>query len=115
MPYEGRGGRGGIGVQLLQGVRDRLGWEPIRTAAPLIGLFDERAGGAISLEPGGQFELSGAPLPDIHETEAELVRTSNSSPRLAAPLGIAFAGSRHEPAVEAAEHAASCPRAATTS
>ena len=36
----------------------------------IIGLADVTGGGAISLEPGGQFELSGAPLETMHQTAA---------------------------------------------
>ena len=43
-------------------MRDSLGWEAIEDDGAIIGLFDPQGGGAISLEPGGQFELSGAPL-----------------------------------------------------
>ena len=45
---------------LLEAMRARLGWEAIEDDGRLIGLFDAKGGGAISLEPGGQFELSGA-------------------------------------------------------
>lgn len=52
---------------MLEGLRDRYNWQPIEEAGKLIGL--QRDGGAnISLEPGGQFELSGAPLDNIHQT-----------------------------------------------
>src|SRR5918997_4663126 len=62
VPYEGeRGIRA-----LLEGLQGIDGWQPIMESdaegGHPIGLFDERGGGAISLEPGGQFELSGAPL-----------------------------------------------------
>ena len=49
----------------------RIGWEPILEGDNIIGLVDADGGGAISLEPGGQFELSGAPLETLHETGAE--------------------------------------------
>ena len=49
-----------------------LGWEPILDQGNIIGLTDPIGGGAISLEPGGQFELSGAPLETIHETCREV-------------------------------------------
>lgn len=71
VPYEGIGGRGGIRA-LLEGLQARIGWEPIMDRDALIGLGDPHGGGAISLEPGGQFELSGAPLLDAHETAREL-------------------------------------------
>src|ERR687883_353132 len=47
-------------------------------------------GGAISLEPGGQFELSGAPLASIQESAAELDRHLAELKRIAEPLGIGF-------------------------
>jgi len=57
-PYDGpRGIRA-----LLEGMQHLLGWEPILEGPNTIGLFDVTGGGAISLEPGGQFELSGAQL-----------------------------------------------------
>src|SRR5689334_15010233 len=53
-PYAGeRGIR-----SLLEGMHVLLGWEPIIERENIIGLFDIARGGAISLEPGGQFELS---------------------------------------------------------
>ncbi len=51
---------------MLEGLRDRFGWAPVLEAGHLIGL--EKAGANVSLEPGGQLELSGAPVRTIHET-----------------------------------------------
>jgi glutamate--cysteine ligase len=51
---------------MLEGLRDRFGWRPVEEAGNIIGL--ERDGANVSLEPGGQLELSGAPLRTIHET-----------------------------------------------
>jgi glutamate--cysteine ligase len=91
VPYEGdkATGRGGIGT-LLEGMQKQLGWSPILDRGVIIGLFDEAGGGALSLEPGGQFELSGAPLETIHETEAELAHHFSALETVAAPLGIGF-------------------------
>src|SRR5262245_54729302 len=50
--YEGRRGI----RALLEGMQHLLGWEPIIEDGNIIGLFDVTGGGAISLEPGGQFE-----------------------------------------------------------
>jgi glutamate--cysteine ligase len=73
VPYGGRPAEGLCGIRaLLECMREKLGWAAIYDGANIIGLYDERSGGAISLEPGGQFELSGAPLATIHETKAEL-------------------------------------------
>jgi len=58
---------------LLDGMRELLGWEPIMEGDNIIGMFDVTGGGAISLEPGGQFELSGAPYDNVHQTAAELM------------------------------------------
>jgi glutamate--cysteine ligase len=86
VPY---GGDRGI-RSLLEGMRKRLGWEGIEDGGNLIGLYDANGGGAISLEPGGQFELSGAPLDDAHLTAAELERHLTVARSVADPLGIGF-------------------------
>lgn len=88
VPYEGRSGI----KALLQGMQARLGWEPILDAGNIIGLADDEGGGAISLEPGGQFELSGAPLATIHDTCSELQSHLSHVRSVAAPLGIGFLG-----------------------
>jgi glutamate--cysteine ligase len=58
----------------------------------IIGLFDVTGGGAISLEPGGQFELSGAPVEDVHQTASELMAHLAQVREVAKPLGIGFLG-----------------------
>src|SRR3984957_19149015 len=86
VPYDGaRGIRA-----LLEGMRERLGWEPIVDGDNLIGLFDAADGGAISLEPGGQFELSGAPFETVHQTAAEIDAHLRQVNDIATPLGIGF-------------------------
>jgi glutamate--cysteine ligase len=67
-----------------------LGWAPVNDRAHIIGLFDATSGAGISLEPAGQFELSGAPLNTIHQTNAELDRHFAALEAVAAPFGIAF-------------------------
>ena len=86
VPY---GGDRGI-RSLLEGMGKRLGWDRIEDGGNLIGLYDPNGGGAISLEPGGQFELSGAPLDDAHATAAELDRHLAVARAVADPLGIGF-------------------------
>jgi glutamate--cysteine ligase len=86
VPY---GGDKGIRA-LLEGMRKRLGWDGIEDGGNLIGLYDSNGGGAISLEPGGQFELSGAPLDDAHATADELDRHLTVARSVADPLGIGF-------------------------
>ena len=58
----------------------------------IIGLYDVTGGGAISLEPGGQFELSGAPVETVHQTQAELMAHLAQVREIATPLGIGFLG-----------------------
>jgi glutamate--cysteine ligase len=77
---------------LLEGMQAHLGWEPILDDGNLIGLFDEAGGGAISLEPGGQFELSGAPVESVHQTCNELQAHLSQLREVAAPLGVGFLG-----------------------
>jgi glutamate--cysteine ligase len=86
VPY---GGERGIRV-LLEGMCAHLGWERIEDGENLIGLYDAKGEGAISLEPGGQFELSGAPLHDAHATADELDRHLTACRTVAEPLGIGF-------------------------
>jgi glutamate--cysteine ligase len=88
VPY---GGPRGIQA-LLNGMRHVLGWDPIMEGENIIGLFDVTGGGAISLEPGGQFELSGAPVRTVHQTSAELVAHLAQVREIARPLGIGFLG-----------------------
>lgn len=88
VPYEGRHGIGA----LLKGMQHLLGWEPIVENGNIIGLFDVTGGGAISLEPGGQFELSGAPVETVHQTYSELMAHLAQVREIARPLGIGFLG-----------------------
>src|SRR6266446_6336416 len=84
---------GGRGVRaLLEGMQHLLGWEPIVEHENIIGLVDVTGGGAISLEPGGQFELSGAAVETVHETCAELMAHLAQLREVARPLGIGFLG-----------------------
>src|ERR1700676_4686666 len=84
-------GARGIGA-LLEGMKLLLGWEPIMERGNIIGLFDVTGGGAISLEPGGQFELSGAPVETVHQTASELMAHRAQVKEVARPLGIGFLG-----------------------
>src|SRR3979490_878255 len=77
---------------LLEGMQHLLGWAPIGEDGNIIGLFDVPGGGAISLEPGGQFELSGAPVETVHQTAAELMAHRAQAKEAAGPRGIGFLG-----------------------
>jgi glutamate--cysteine ligase len=89
VPYEHPPARGGIRA-LLEGMQKRLGWAPVNDGPDIIGLYDATSGAGISLEPGGQFELSGAPFDTIHQTNAELDGHFLALETVAAPLGIGF-------------------------
>lgn len=86
IPYEGQGSI----RQLIEGMEGLLGWEPIVDRGLPIGLVDPTHGGAISLEPGGQFELSGAPLENLHQTATELQAHMAQVMEIAEPLGFGF-------------------------
>ncbi len=88
VPY---GGDNGIRA-LLEGMEQKLGWDPILDAGHIIGLVEPTGQGAISLEPGGQFELSGAPVETIHQTCRESNAHLSQLQEIAEPLGIRFLG-----------------------
>ena len=79
---------GGI-RDLLMGLT-RYGWEPIYEGDNVIALGGPD--GNISLEPAGQFELSGAPLENLHQTCAETGRHLKQVKEVGAELGLGFLG-----------------------
>ncbi|MFN0262599.1 glutamate--cysteine ligase [Tepidamorphus sp. 3E244] len=84
---------GEFGIRaLLENMQAVLRWEPILDEGRIIGLTDPIGGGAISLEPGGQFELSGAPLQSIHQTCREVHSHLAQVREAADRLGIGFLG-----------------------
>jgi len=86
LPFEGK--RSILAV--LEGLRDRHGWSEVREAGHLIGL--EKDGANVSLEPGGQLELSGAPLETIHETCDEVNIHLREVKDIADEVGVGFIG-----------------------
>jgi glutamate--cysteine ligase len=80
-------GNGGIRA-VIEGLA-RSGGEPITDNGQPIGL--KQGGASISLEPAGQFELSGAPLKDLHATAAEFDAHFSALRSVAEPLGLGFA------------------------
>jgi glutamate--cysteine ligase len=90
VPYEGK-----HGIQaLLEMHHNCYCWDAVREDGNIIALSctDCPIGGSISLEPGGQLELSGAPLKTIHETEKELRQHLSQVGGVARQLGIGFIG-----------------------
>jgi len=86
LPYEGA-----TSIRaMLEGLRDRFGWKPILEGANIIGL--EKDGANVSLEPGGQLELSGAPLETIHQTCDEVNSHLAEVREVADAIGAGFIG-----------------------
>ncbi|WP_193336778.1 glutamate--cysteine ligase [Devosia beringensis] len=77
---------------LLEGVQAETGWHPFYDGDNVIGLRNDAEAGGISLEPGGQFELSGAPQADMHASAAELAEHMRIAKKVAGPLDINFLG-----------------------
>ncbi len=75
---------------IFDGLIARYGWAALREGDNIIGLT--RDGANISLEPGGQFELSGAPLASTLEVAAELQSHLDEVRSIADPLGVRFMG-----------------------
>lgn len=88
VPYEGPNGI----RALLESLMSITGWLPEYDGQHIIVLKDPATGAAISLEPGGQFELSGATLETLHQTSEELDRHFSAVRQAAAPLGLGFLG-----------------------
>src|SRR3982750_210779 len=78
------------------GIRDLLngltqyGWEPVVENGNVIALSG--SDGNISLEPAGQFELSGAALENLHQTCAEAARHLDQCKAVGERLGLGFLG-----------------------
>ncbi|AEI38442.1 glutamate--cysteine ligase [Zymomonas mobilis] len=78
------------GIQALLKGLTRFGWKPVCENDTIIGLSGDD--GAISLEPAGQFELSGAPRRSIHETHGEITRHIAQINEVSETLGLGFMG-----------------------
>ena len=86
LPYDGE--RSILAV--LEGLRDHHGWAPVEEGGKLIGL--QKDGANVSLEPGGQLELSGATLETIHETCDEVNAHLADVKDIADRIGVGFIG-----------------------
>ena len=86
LPY---GGEDGVRA-LLEGLQDLSHWQPVMEGEHIIGLKHGMA--SISLEPGGQFELSGAPLEHLHQTCIEVGDHLRDVRTIADRLDIGFLG-----------------------
>ena len=91
IPYYGR-----RGVEfILRELVDRFGWEPEEQDGHIIALA--RGNAQITLEPGGQIELSGEPCDSIHCTYAEFTQHIRELLEVAQPLDIVFLGLGMQP------------------
>src|SRR5512135_2568569 len=71
--YEPQPGSNAPAVRdVLEALETRFGWTRPDAGGPLIAL--NRDGASVTLEPGAQLELSGAPLGTIHEIDREMSR-----------------------------------------
>jgi glutamate--cysteine ligase len=77
---------------LLDGMQAKTGWTPFYDGENPIGLRNNEVAGGISLEPGGQFELSGSPQIDLHGTASEMAEHMRIAKEVAGPLDIHFLG-----------------------
>jgi glutamate--cysteine ligase len=79
---------------MLEGLQ-RFGWQPVREAGNIIALTMDSA--SITLEPGGQFELSGAPLDNVHQTCAEVHTHLAQVKAVAEEMDVGFLGLGFDP------------------
>ena len=85
VPYDGP-----AGIEALLNGMMRFGWKGTYEGPHVIGL--ERGKANVSLEPGGQFELSGAPLETMHDICQETGVHLNEVKAVADELGLGFLG-----------------------
>ena len=90
VPYDGPGGIAAI----LRGF-GRYGYEPFEEDGRIIA--SQRSGLTVSIEPGGQLELSGRPFADVHVGAAEHARHLEKCRAIAADLGVEFLASGYRP------------------
>ncbi|MBB5722937.1 glutamate--cysteine ligase [Loktanella ponticola] len=86
LPYEGDRSIKAV----LNGLKTRYNWAPVEEGGNIIGLTKD--GANVSLEPGGQLELSGAPLETIHQTCDEVNVHLEEVKSVADEIGVKFIG-----------------------
>ena len=92
--YEGEDGVGALLESLCVHIGDKA--RPIIEKGHIIGLKDGE-GGSVTLEPGGQLELSGAPLVNLHQTCAETGRHLRHMRAVTTALGLGMLGIGYQP------------------
>jgi len=91
LPYDGP-----CGIRAVLEGLVKLGWNPVREGDNIIALTDA-TGANVSLEPGGQLELSGAALDNVHETSRETCQHLAQVKQVAGRCGIGFLGVGFQP------------------
>ena len=92
--YDGDSGVEAMLNALCKAIGDKA--TPIIEKGKIIGLKDGD-GGSVSLEPGGQLELSGAPLSNLHQTCAETGRHLRHMRAVSSALGVGMLGIGFQP------------------
>ena len=90
LPYDGP-----AGIRAMLEALTRFGWEPVTEKGNVIAL--SQAGASVTLEPGGQVELSGAPLENLFQTCNEVNTHLDQVKKVGAELGIGFMGLGFDP------------------
>ena len=91
---------GDNGIHAMLTGLQRFGWNPVEEGGYLIALERKNAEGfsaSVSLEPGGQFELSGAPLKTIHDICSETGQHLMEVKQVADQIGLGFLGVGFDP------------------
>ena len=91
---------GPTGIKAMLEGLTRFGWSEVHEGGHVIALERRNAEGyaaSISLEPGGQFELSGAPLKDIHDICNETGQHLMEVKQVADQLNLGFLGAGFDP------------------
>ncbi|KAB1223272.1 Glutamate--cysteine ligase, chloroplastic [Morella rubra] len=85
-------------AELLHGIAERFDWDKVMEGDNIIGLVQGKQ--SISLEPGGQLELSGAPVETLHQTCAEINSHLSQVKSVAEKMGVGFLGIGFQPKCE---------------
>ena len=88
------------GIKAMLDGLTRFGWDKVYEGDNVIALERKNGEGmtaSISLEPGGQFELSGAPLKDVHEICNETGQHLLEVKQVADQLNLGFLGTGFDP------------------
>ena len=97
LPYAGERGI----HRMLELFVEKFGWAPVVEDESIIALLRGQA--SITLEPGGQLELSGAPLVTVHETCTELHQHLEETTSISKELGIGWLGLGRNPVIPSKE------------